>query len=125
MVSTMVRRGPVSARARDGSLGEKRQRRRRAARFDLQFHSTWTRGFFGFGRRVCMCCGKRWGEHGCADRATALELFVALATKTELRQAVRERLLTASEAGIQEVAERAAEPRFYGDPSGLMGAMVA
>lgn len=125
MTLTMIRRGPVSAEVRDESPGENRQGRRRAAKFDLQFHSTWTRTFFGFGRRVCMCCGKRWGEHGCAERVAALKLFVALANKTELRQAVRERLLTASEAGLKAIIGRAPAPSHYSDPFGLMGVTAA
>ncbi|WP_199034749.1 hypothetical protein [Glycomyces salinus] len=100
MTSTMIRRGPASAETRDESPGQERHRRRRAAKFDLRFHYAWTRTFFGFGRRVCMCCGKRWGRDGCAARAAAIQDFKELATTAELRQAAREHLLTEAEAGL-------------------------
>ncbi len=118
--STMIRRGPVSAEPRDESPDQRRQRKRRSAKFDLRFHYGWTRGFFGLGRRICVNCGERWGQDGCAARVAALETFVSLTSEAEVRQAVREQLLTAAEADLRpDVARAKVAPT--GDPFALMG----
>lgn len=120
--STMIRRGPVSAELRDESPDQQHQRKRRSAKFDLRFHHDWTRGLFGLGRRICVNCGHRWKQDGCAARAAALKTFVSLAGETEVRQAVRERLLTEAEAGLLPVARAKVVPA--GDPFALMGVMT-
>lgn len=100
MTRTIIRRSAVSAEPRDAGSGQERRRARRAAEIDLRFHSQWTRRCFGLGRRVCMCCGERWGRHGCPARTDALNQFLARATPADLRRALREGSLTESEAGI-------------------------
>lgn len=68
------------------------------AQIRLDYHSQYSRGLWGFGRKRCWSCDALWHEAGCPGRLAAMADFLAHASETVVVAAVAAKLITAPEA---------------------------